>query len=154
MEGSTVNLREIISGLFSNEIYIREISTLKSGGTVALDGVWGSSCAAIAVAVADELENNGSIRPILLVHPTVDVIDKSADDLALFANSDSKIRTFPFLQQLRFRETENDANRSQNSELSEFEFSKLNSSATYDSASDSSELPAPTPEIDSFGILS
>ncbi len=55
------------------------VASLKSGHAATLDGVWGSSCALVAAALADH-----TTAPLVVVAPHLDNIDELLDDLALF----------------------------------------------------------------------
>ncbi len=96
MGESPLVLREMFRNLLPLRHFSEAVSALKQGDAAAFDGVLGSSCALIAAAIAAELPD----RPILLVVPAAEMIDKTADDFGLF--SDKSVETFPPLQNLRF----------------------------------------------------
>ncbi len=100
MGESPLVLREMFRNLLSLRHFPEAVSALKQGDAVAFDGVLGSSCALIAAAIAAELPG----RPILLVVPAAEMIDKTADDFGLF--SATPVETFPPLQNLQFARSE------------------------------------------------
>ncbi|SFI26859.1 transcription-repair coupling factor [Planctomicrobium piriforme] len=82
MAGTTVSLRslpELIDRLRALESYRTVVAALQRGSSGTIDGAWGSSCALVAAAIAQDAPG-----PLLLVLPRIsDVEDFSADIAAL-----------------------------------------------------------------------
>ena len=100
MAENYVDLKEITKICFCEKDFDDVISTLKSGGSISFDAVWGSSYALAAAKIAQKLPD----RPILLVFAESDEIERSLDDLALF--TDASAVSFPAIENLRFVSTE------------------------------------------------
>ena len=73
-------LMELVGCLERHEGFSEVVASLRGGGAATLDGVWGSSCALAAAALAAH-------APALLVVvcPHVDQVDDLIDDLGLFS---------------------------------------------------------------------
>ncbi len=69
------------------------VAELCVGQSISVDGVAGSSCALAAAAIAEK-----STQPLLIVTPNPEELDRIADDLLLF--SESEILSFPPLANL------------------------------------------------------
>jgi len=76
------------------------VSALETGRSVSLDGVQGGSCALLVAAIAEAFPK----RPLCLVLPQSDLIDKTADDLALFSPANTE--TFPALENLYYADSQ------------------------------------------------
>ncbi len=72
-------LFELVGRLDRQEGFAEVVASLKSGDAATLDGVWGSSCALVAAALASHAS-----APVVVVCPHLDDIDELTDDLALF----------------------------------------------------------------------
>ncbi len=96
MKDHILDLRKVPTAVLELPEFAAAICSLKAGRSVSLDGVQGSSCALLVAALAEAFPE----RPICLVIPQSDRIDKTADDLALFTTAD--IETFPALENLRY----------------------------------------------------
>ena len=72
-------LLELAGRLQRHEGFAQVVASLQRGEAAALDGVWGSSCALAAAALAEHAS-----APLVIVCPGIDQIDDLADDLALF----------------------------------------------------------------------
>ena len=72
-------LLELVGRLERHEGFAEVVESLKAGHAATLDGVWGSSCALAAAALAAQAP-----RGLVVVCPTVDQVDDLVDDLALF----------------------------------------------------------------------
>ncbi|MEN6404898.1 MAG: transcription-repair coupling factor [Thermoguttaceae bacterium] len=69
-----------LAGCLGSEAGFGEIvESLRGGHAATLDGVWGSSCALAAAALADAAPTT-----LLVVVPTIDQVDELIDDLAMF----------------------------------------------------------------------
>ena len=66
--------------LQSREGFGEAVATLRAGGQATFDGVWGSACALLAAALAEQ-----SPGPLLVVSPRSADLDNLCDDLALFS---------------------------------------------------------------------
>ncbi|MBN2216775.1 MAG: transcription-repair coupling factor, partial [Pirellulales bacterium] len=65
--------------LAAQEGFAEIVAELRAGHAATLDGVWGSSCALVAAALAQQTS-----RPLVVVCPLVDDVDETIDDLRLF----------------------------------------------------------------------
>ena len=72
-------LLELVGRLKRQEGFAEVVESLNSGQGATLDGAWGSSCALVAAALAEQAP-----APLVVVCPQVDDIDNLADDLTLF----------------------------------------------------------------------
>ncbi len=73
-------LLELAGRLERQEGFDRVVAALEAGEMAALDGVWGSSCALAAAALAGH-----GPGPLVVVCPNADDVDNVAEDLKLFA---------------------------------------------------------------------
>ncbi|RCS46153.1 transcription-repair coupling factor [Bremerella cremea] len=71
-----------------NESFQQVLQALNQGNDVSLEGVWGSACALVAAAIRAEVTS-----PIVLIAPHLSEIDKLADALPLF--TDTEVASFP-----------------------------------------------------------
>ncbi|MEA1951957.1 MAG: CarD family transcriptional regulator, partial [Planctomycetota bacterium] len=76
------NLTELVGRLDRQEGFAEVVAELKAGHAATLDGVWGSSCALVAAALAGHAPSS-----LVLVCPHIDQIDEHIDDLRLFQPS-------------------------------------------------------------------
>lgn len=74
------HLLELAGCLERHEGFSAVIASLKGGHAATLDGVWGSSCALAAAALAEH-----SPATLVLVCPRADQVDDLIDDLGLFS---------------------------------------------------------------------
>ncbi|HLA85623.1 MAG TPA: transcription-repair coupling factor [Thermoguttaceae bacterium] len=72
-------LRALVERLAAQEGFAGVVAELHAGHAATLDGVWGSSCALAAAALARE-----ATGPLLVVCPSLDGVDEMVDDLRLF----------------------------------------------------------------------
>ena len=72
-------LLELVGRLERQEGFAEVVESLKGGHAATLDGVWGSSCALAAAALAAHAP-----ATLVVVCPHVDQVDELIDDLALF----------------------------------------------------------------------
>ncbi|MCE5302738.1 MAG: transcription-repair coupling factor [Planctomycetaceae bacterium] len=72
-------LMELAGCLGSEAGFGEVVDCLREGHAATLDGVWGSSCALAAAALADAVPTT-----LLVVVPTIDQVDELIDDLAMF----------------------------------------------------------------------
>ena len=72
-------LLELAGRLERQEGFAEVVESLKGGHAATLDGVWGSSCALAAAALAAHAP-----ATLVVVCPTVEQADELIDDLALF----------------------------------------------------------------------
>ena len=72
-------LLELVGCLERQEGFAEVVESLKGGHAATLDGVWGSSCALAAAALAAHAP-----ATLVVVCPHVDQVDELIDDLALF----------------------------------------------------------------------
>ncbi len=72
-------LLELVGRLERQEGFAQIVDSLKGGHAATLDGVWGSSCALAAAALAAHAP-----ATLVVVCPQIDQIDELVDDLALF----------------------------------------------------------------------
>ena len=103
MKNHLIDLRRIPRAIRDIREFAAAISSLKAGRSVSFDGVQGSSCSLLVAAIAEAFPG----RPICLVLPQSDQIDKTADDLALFIGTGTKspalsIEVFPALENLHY----------------------------------------------------
>lgn len=73
-------LLELAERLEEHEGFSEVVAALKAGHAATLDGVWGSSCALVAAALARHAS-----EPLVVVCPHADDIDDFVDDLRLFS---------------------------------------------------------------------
>ena len=73
-------LLELVGRLERQEGFAEVVASLQSGHAATLDGVWGSSCALAAAALASHAPD-----PLIVVCPQIDDIDEMVADLALFS---------------------------------------------------------------------
>src|SRR5690242_18468679 len=81
-------LRELAAQLSSHSGFAEVVASLEAGHGGTLGGVWGSSRALVAAALARSCPG-----PLVIVAPHPGEIDAIARDLALF--SDAPVSTFP-----------------------------------------------------------
>jgi transcription-repair coupling factor (superfamily II helicase) len=72
-------LLELVGLLEQQEGFAEVVACLEAGHAATLDGVWGSSCALAAAALAAH-----SSGPLVVVCPNADDVDDTIDDLELF----------------------------------------------------------------------
>ena len=72
-------LLELVGRLERQEGFAEVVESLTGGHAATLDGVWGSSCALAAAALAAHAP-----AALVVVCPQVDQVDELIDDLALF----------------------------------------------------------------------
>ncbi len=72
-------LLQLASRLKSQSGFAEVVESLQGGHAATLDGVWGSSCALAAAALASEVRDT-----LVVVCPQIDDIDDLVDDLRLF----------------------------------------------------------------------
>ncbi|MCR4415154.1 MAG: hypothetical protein NUV77_22260 [Thermoguttaceae bacterium] len=72
-------LLELVRRLELQEGFSDVVASLLAGHAATLDGVWGSSCALVAAALAAHAP-----APLVVVCPTADDADELVDDLGLF----------------------------------------------------------------------
>ncbi len=73
-------LTDLVGRLERQEGFDEVVAALSSGQAATLDGVWGSSCALVAAALARH-----AAAPLVVVCPHLDDVDDLVDDLALFS---------------------------------------------------------------------
>ena len=71
-------LLELVRRLERHEGFAEVVESLNGGHAATLDGVWGSSCALCAAALAAHAP-----ATLVVVCPNVDQVDELIDDLAL-----------------------------------------------------------------------
>jgi len=102
-------LLELVGCLERQEGFAEVVESLRAGHAATLDGVWGSSCALVAAALAAHAP-----ATLVVVCPQVDRVDELIDDMALFSRveperfpaweslpSEEKIRDEIFGERLR-----------------------------------------------------
>ena len=72
-------LLELVGRLERQEGFAEVVESLQEGHAATLDGVWGSSCALAAAALAAHAP-----ATLVVVCPQIDQVDELIDDLALF----------------------------------------------------------------------
>jgi len=72
-------LLELVGRLERHDGFAEVIAGLKAGQAGTLEGVWGSSCALVAAALAGHAGG-----PVVVVCPHIDEVDDLVDDLGLF----------------------------------------------------------------------
>ena len=92
IEPTAARLQQLRQRVIAEAGFARVMEAATSGKTVTLDGVWGSSCALAAAALADASEP----APVLIVLPRSSELDDVVDDLALF--STQQVAVFPALE--------------------------------------------------------
>ncbi len=75
-----VRLLELPRRLESQADFVEVLRSLREGHGATLDGVWGSSCALVAAAIAEHAPG-----PLVIVCPHPGEVDDLVDDLALFS---------------------------------------------------------------------
>ena len=73
-------ITEMVGRLQRQEGFDEVVAALKAGHAATLDGVWGSSCALVAAALAAH-----GLAPIVIVCPRADDADDFADDFQFFS---------------------------------------------------------------------
>jgi transcription-repair coupling factor (superfamily II helicase) len=73
-------IAELVGRLQRQEGFDEVVAALKAGHAATLDGVWGSSCALVAAALAAH-----ALTPIVIVCPRADDADDFADDFQFFS---------------------------------------------------------------------
>jgi len=73
------HLLELVGCIERHEGFDQVVAALSSGREAALEGVWGSSCALVAAALARH-----SPGPVVVVCPRIEQVDRFIDDLGLF----------------------------------------------------------------------
>ena len=86
-------LLELVGLLDEQEGFAEVVASLRAGHAATLDGVWGSSCALAAAALAAH-----SSGPLVVVCPNADDVDDVIDDLELFTRVTSE--RFPVRESL------------------------------------------------------
>ena len=79
-------LSELVGRLQRHEGFDQVVAALRAGDPATLDGVWGSSCALAAAALADQAPG-----PVIVVCPRSDDVDDLIDDLGLFCPITPKV---------------------------------------------------------------
>ncbi|MGQ9574904.1 MAG: transcription-repair coupling factor [Thermoguttaceae bacterium] len=85
---ASAQLLELAGRLTRHEDFARLVAALEAGQAATLDGLWGSSRALAAAALAEHAPG-----PLVVVCPGIDQIDDLADDLALFTTA--PVERFP-----------------------------------------------------------
>src|SRR5438552_18980328 len=73
-------LIELVGRLAAQQGFAEVVASLTSGHSATVGGVWGSSCALVAAALAPHVPG-----PLVVVCPRTDDLDDFCDDLALFS---------------------------------------------------------------------
>ena len=68
-------LLKLVGRLEQHEGFSEVVASLRAGHAAALDGVWGSSCALVAAALA-----RAALGPLVVVCPRLDDIDERSGD--------------------------------------------------------------------------
>src|SRR6185295_10582409 len=71
---------ELVGRLAAQQGFAQVVASLKAGHSATVGGVWGSSCALVAAALAPDAPG-----PLVVVCPRTDDLDDFCDDLALFS---------------------------------------------------------------------
>src|SRR5262245_14461319 len=93
VRGASGRLAELAGRLHALPGFADVVASLRRGHGATLGGVWGSSCALVAAALAEAAEG-----PLVIICPHPGDIDSLADDLRLFLGGDeagSAIAKFP-----------------------------------------------------------
>ncbi|MDZ4779457.1 MAG: transcription-repair coupling factor [Planctomycetia bacterium] len=77
---AAVRLLDLARRLESQADFVEVLRSLREGHGATLDGVWGSSCALVAAAIAEHAPG-----PLVIVCPHPGEVDDLVDDLALFS---------------------------------------------------------------------
>src|SRR3954453_12010005 len=85
---ATERVRQLPKTLKNNADFQKAIEALAAGKPASFDGVWGSACALVAAALAEDAPG-----PLIVVLPTERDADDIAADLELFASQEP--RFFP-----------------------------------------------------------
>ncbi len=86
-------LKDLVGRLESVRGFAEVVASLRAGHSATLDGVWGSSCALAAAALARHARG-----PLIVVCPHPGDIDELVDDLANFTAAE--VDTFPAIESL------------------------------------------------------
>ncbi len=81
--------------LLKDAAFAGAVAELHGGKSISVDGVLGGSCALAAAAIAQTVK-----KPLLVVVPKPEDLDRVADDLFLFAEAEAGILSFPPLAEL------------------------------------------------------